>query len=67
MQALKIINRFLSVAIGCGVWSWVHAHDNWSWYNHDYGNADALALLAGLVAGGVCWIVSDKTFERSGY
>jgi len=67
VRHLKTFNRVLSVAIGCCVWSWVHAHDDWGWYNHDYGNADALALLSGLIVGGVCWIVSDAIFKRSGY
>ena len=66
MRALKIINRVLSVAIGLGVWSWVHAHDNASFYNNAQGT-DAVALLAGLIAGGLCWIVSNKTFEKEGY
>ena len=66
MTTLKMINRVLSVAIGCVVWSWVHAHDAWSFYNNTQGT-DVIALLAGLVAGGVCWIVSDKTFEKEGY
>ena len=66
MRTLKMINRVLSVAIGLGVWAWVHAHDNASFYNNAQGT-DAVALLASLVAGGVCWIVSDKVFERSGY
>lgn len=66
MRTLKMINRVLSVAIGCGVWAWVHAHDNASFYNNAQGT-DSVALLAGLIAGGLCWVVSYKVFERSGY
>ena len=66
MTTLKMINRVLSVAIGLGVWAWVHAHDNASFYNNAQGT-DAVALLAGLIAGGLCWVVSDKTFEKAGY